>query len=271
MDPRYLVSWNNKQAPGWAAADDQYDYGPLHRQQMIADRVRASIRGSHKASLAQLVKSMEEPATEDLRAVKLLPVLRRAIGKPHSQKLRDALSTLMAWHRAGGHRRDLNGDGAYEHNRAVTVMDAWWPLLVRAEFEPTLGKKVYSQLQGMLPVGDHTRGDPVAPDFFSGWWGYVSKDLRDLFGGHPRGAYSRVYCGGGSRARCRVALRSSLRQALKVSPSTLYGHGDCAGDPDAQCYDQNRSVITSAISIPPAPFQNRPTFQQTVSVKRNLP
>ncbi len=31
------------------------------------------------------------------------------------------------------------------------------------------------------------------------------------------------------------------------------------------------SVITSAISIPPAPFQNRPTFQQTVSVTRNLP
>jgi 5'-nucleotidase len=31
------------------------------------------------------------------------------------------------------------------------------------------------------------------------------------------------------------------------------------------------SGITSAISVPPAPFQNRPTFQQTVSVTRNLP
>ena len=63
VDPRYLVSWNNKQAPGWAAADDQYDYGPVHRQQMIADRVRNAIKGNRKASLAQLVKSMEEPAT----------------------------------------------------------------------------------------------------------------------------------------------------------------------------------------------------------------
>jgi len=272
VDPRYLVSWNNKQAPGWAAADDQYDYGPIHRQQMIADRVRAAIKGGKKASLAQLVKSMEEPATEDLRAVKLLPLLKRVIGNPHSPKLRSALSTLMAWQRAGGHRRDLNRDGVYEHNRAVELMDAWWPLLVRAEFEPTLGKHLYSQVQGMLPVGDHTRGAATAPDFFAGWWGYVSKDLRDLFGPKPRGAYSRVYCGGGSKAKCRAALRDSLRQALKVRPSTLYGQNDdCSGDPDPQCYDQNRAVITSAIGIPPAPFQNRPTFQQTVSVKKNLP
>jgi acyl-homoserine lactone acylase PvdQ len=271
VDPPYLVSWNNKQAPGWAAADDQYDYGPIHRSQLIADRVRDSIRGGRKASLAQLVQSMENPATEDLRAVKMLPLLERAVGKPGSAKLRRALDILESWRRDGGHRRDLNQDGQYENERAVALMDAWWPLLVRAEFQPTLGKGLFRQTQGMLPVGDHTRGEPTAPDFFSGWWGYVSKDLRSLFGAKPEGRWSQVYCGGGSKSKCRDALRSSLSKALKVSPSTLYGHGDCADDPDPQCYDQNRSIITSAISIPPAPFQNRPTFQQTVTVKRNLP
>jgi len=271
IDPPYLVSWNNKQAPGWAAADDQYDYGPIHRQQMIADRVRSAIAGNRKASLAQLVKSMEEPATEDLRAVKLLPILDRAIGDPQAPSLRQALSILNEWRRDGGHRRDLNRDGTDEHTRAITLMDAWWPLLVRAEFEPTLGMSLFHKVQGMLPVGDHTRGEPTAPDFFAGWWGYVSKDLRDLFGPRPRGAWSRTYCGGGSVSKCRAVLRASLREAIHVSPQALYGHGDCAGDPDPQCYDQNRSVITSAISVPPAPFQNRPTFQQTVSVTRNLP
>ena len=82
VDPPYLVSWNNKQAPGWAAADDQYSYGPLHRQQLIADRVRAAVSGESKMSLAQLVQAMEEPATEDLRAVKLLPTVLRALGNP---------------------------------------------------------------------------------------------------------------------------------------------------------------------------------------------
>jgi acyl-homoserine lactone acylase PvdQ len=271
VDPRYLVSWNNKQAPGWAAADDQYDYGPIHRSQLIADRVRKSIRGDRKASLAQLVQSMEEPATEDLRAVKLLPLLERAIGHPGSAKLRHALSVLERWRKAGGHRRDLNQDGQYENERAVTLMDAWWPLLVRAEFEPVLGKSLYGKVQGLLPVGDHTRGEPTAPDFFAGWWGYVSKDLRGLFGPSHKRGWSKAYCGDVSESKCRAALRSSLRKALKVTPSTLYGHDDCADDPDPQCYDQNRSIITSAISIPPAPFQNRPTFQQTVSVTRNLP
>jgi acyl-homoserine lactone acylase PvdQ len=271
VDPAYLVSWNNKQAPGWAAADDQYDYGPIHRQQLIADRVRADIAGDRKISLAELVQSMEEPATEDLRAVKLLPTILRAVGNPDSAKLRDAIAMLKRWRAAGAHRRDLNGDGHDEMTPAITLMDAWWPLLVRAEFEPTLGPKLFQQTQGLLPVGDHTRGEPTAPDFFAGWWGYVSKDLRDLFGPTPAGAWNRVYCGGGSQSQCRQDLRQSLLQALQVTPQTLYGHGDCADDAEPSCYDQNRSVIASALSVPPAPFQNRPTFQQTVSVQRDLP
>ena len=63
---------------------------------MIADRVRSAIKGDRKASLAQLVKSMEEPATEDLRAVKVLPIIDRAIGHPQSTKLRRALSMLAS-------------------------------------------------------------------------------------------------------------------------------------------------------------------------------
>jgi acyl-homoserine lactone acylase PvdQ len=271
VDPAYLVSWNNKQAPGWAAADDQYAYGPLQRQQLIADRVRAGIRGDARMTLAQLVQSMEEPATEDLRTVKLLPTILRAVGTPPSAELGDAVEMLRDWAAAGGHRRDLNGDGHDEMTPAIALMDAWWPRLVRAEFEPTLGRALFRQAQGMLSVGDHTRGEPTAPDFFAGWWGYVSKDLRTLFGPAPNGAWSKVYCGGGSQSECRSTLRNSLRQALDVSRQTLYGGGDCASTPEPSCYDQNRSIIASGVSIPPAPFQNRPTFQQTVSVQRDLP
>jgi acyl-homoserine lactone acylase PvdQ len=271
VDPRYLVSWNNKQAPGWAAADDLYAYGPLHRSQLIADRVRAAIRGDKRMSLAQLVQAMEEPATEDLRTVKLLPTILRALGNPQSPELRDAIATLRSWRAAGGHRRDLDTNGHDEMTPAITLMDAWWPKLVRAEFKPTLGQRVYAGLQGLLPIGDHTRGSPNPPDFFSGWWGYVSKDLRDLFGPAPRGPWSRTYCGGGSKSKCRNALRLSLRRALEVKAAELYGQGDCDSRPEPSCYDQNRSVIASAISVPPAPFQNRPTFQQTVSVQRDLP
>jgi acyl-homoserine lactone acylase PvdQ len=272
IDPPYLVSWNNKQAPGWAAADDQYDYGPIHRQQMIADRVRNATRGRGRISIVQLIQAMQEPATEDLRGYRLLPTLFKAIGKPKSPRLRGALGTMRTWHEAGAHRRDLDRDGVDEETPAIEVIDAWWPKLVRAEFKPRLGSEAFDRLQGMLAIGDHTGRSPSAPDFFDGWWGYVSKDLRALFGPRPEGAFSRIYCGNGSKAKCRAMLQRTLAAALKVSPQQLYGGGDgaCAANPQPSCFDQNRPQVTSGITLGPFPFQNRPTFQQVVTLTQRL-
>jgi acyl-homoserine lactone acylase PvdQ len=272
VDPGFLVSWNNKQAPGWAAADDQYAYGALQRSQMISDKVRAGTRGKGKMTIAQLVQAMEEPATQDLRGYRLLPTIFKAIGRPSSGTLRDALAMLRAWRKSGAHRRDLNRDGVYEHNDAIELMDAWWPKLVTAEFKPSLGSEAFEALQGMVAIGDHTGGSPQAPDFFDGWWGYVSKDLRKLFGTKPRGNWSRVHCGNGSKQRCRSLLQRTLRAALKTTPEQIYGGGDgaCAANPQPSCFDQNRPAVTSGISLGPFPFQNRPTFQQVVTLTQRL-
>jgi hypothetical protein len=196
----------------------------------------------------------------------------KVVGKPKSAALQSAIAKLRAWQKAGSYRRDLDQNGTYEHNAAVELIDAWWPGLVKAEFQPALGKNAFDGLQNMIPIGDHTRGSPNAPDFEVGWWGYVYKDLRDLLGEHIRAPYSRVYCGKGSMKRCRMALRDSLRKALKASPKQLYGGGNgaCASDPQPSCFDQNRASITSAISIPPFPFQNRPTYQQTTSLRHRV-
>ena len=104
-DQPYQVSWNNKQAPGWAAADDQWGYGPIFRSQLIANRVKHDIAGGHKMDIAQLVQSMDEPATEDIRAVELLPIILKAVGHPGNARLKHALSELRTWEAAGGHRR----------------------------------------------------------------------------------------------------------------------------------------------------------------------
>jgi acyl-homoserine lactone acylase PvdQ len=273
VDPPYLASWNNKQAPGFAAADDQYDWGATQRVQMITNRIRRDIEGGKRMSLAQLVQSTALPATQDMRASRILPIVLKVIGTPSSPALRSAIAKLRAWRRAGAYRRDLDRNGEYEHTPAVELMDAWWPGLVRAEFEPALGTQAFEGLQTMIKIGDHTRGSPNAPDFEIGWWSYVYKDLHDLLGKGIPDPYSRVYCGKGSLKRCRQALRESLREALKVTPEQLYagGNGDCAPDPQPSCYDQNRSRIVSAVSVPPYPLQNRPTYQQTTELKRKLP
>jgi acyl-homoserine lactone acylase PvdQ len=308
IDPDYLVSWNNKQAPQWAAADDRYAYGPIYRSQMIEAGVKRAIAGGRKMSIAQLVSAMDEPATIDIRSFALWPTLKRALGTPADPRLRQAIATLDRWYADGGHRRDLNRDGADEDTDAITIMDAWWPKLLDAEFHPALGDGVMGALKNMIDFGGGVPGaPPAAPDYEVGWWGFVSHDLRDALAGpdcrtmvsrhrrvrvcfpargrHPRGhylfpndratrrqapGYSRVYCGGGSLTACRAALQRSLLDALAVTPKQLYGVGDCSSNAQPSCYDQNRSVIASGVSMPPFPFQNRPTFQQVVVPTRKL-
>jgi hypothetical protein len=83
-----------------------------------------------------------------------------------------------------------------------------------------------------------------------------------------------VYCGAGSLETCRTALQSSLAEALAVTPAQIYGQGSentCKENAQASCFDMNRWTSASAISIPPFPFQNRPTFQQAVELTRTLP
>jgi acyl-homoserine lactone acylase PvdQ len=269
-DPDYLVSWNNKQAPGWAAADDHWAYGPVYRSQLIEDRIKADIAHGRKMTIAQLVQAMEEPATEDIRAVKLWPILRRALGKPRNGALRGAIGELNAWAAAGGHRRDLNKDGHDEFTSAIELMDAWWPRLLQAEFSPMLGP-AFAAVKNVNIFGDTS--------FSDGWYGYVSKDLRRLFGHGERGRYSRIYCGDDRRRhlrmralrrRCRRALQASLGAALNVKPQELYG-GTCPKDPEPACADQNTFTYASAIHIPSFPYQNRPTFQQVVTLTQHLP
>src|SRR5205085_4651399 len=142
----------------------------------------------------------------------------------------------------GGHRRDLtntsiSSPGTYQHNEAITIMDAWWPKLLEAEFKPALGSEAFAALQGMLSFGAPEPGtSPSAPDFADGWYGYVSKDLRGVLasGGEetaPPAPYPQRYCGGGSLSSRRSALQPSLSQALSASPEAIYVTCAFAADP----------------------------------------
>jgi acyl-homoserine lactone acylase PvdQ len=273
VDQPFTVSWNGKQARGWAAADDEYFWGSLQRQQMIQAFVRRATSHGKKMRLEQLVQAMEEPATQDIRGLYDVPIALRALGRPPAQ-LEEAVALLRKWHRDGAHRRDLDKDGVYDDDKAVTLMDAWWPKLTEAMFQPALGKDAVAALRTMVPYDSELEPgrSPSAPAFSTGWYGYVHKDLRDLFTPRKvRGRWSRVYCGNGSKQRCRAAVRQSLLDALGVSKADLYGRGDCASDAQASCFDKNRSTIASGIGTDPFPFQNRPTFQQTVELTQKLP
>jgi hypothetical protein len=278
-----MVSWNNKQAPGWSAADNQWGYGPVYRNQMIAERIAEALSGGRKIRISQVVSAMDVPSTEDIRAT-LLPLLFTVMGKPKDPRLKAAISELRQWYLAGGFRKSTSLSTASHdlYTPAIELMDAWWPKLLSAEFTPMIGQGAFGAIQTLLPLGGEA---PVSGDGFNnGWWGYVSKDLRRVFAvGRERGRYSQAYCGNlphgrfsakALRSRCRSALRASLLAAASVTPQQLYGSvnsGACSSDPEPACADQNTWTNASAISIAPFPFQNRPTFQQVVTLTRKLP
>jgi acyl-homoserine lactone acylase PvdQ len=282
IDPPFLVSWNNKQAPKFSSADDKYSFGSLYRMQLIRNFIEAGIAGGAKIGIQQIVTAMDEAATQDIRMVQLWPIIKQALGTPATPQLQEAVAKLESWYADGGHRRDLtNKDigaaGTYQHNEAIMIMDAWWPKLLEAEFRSALGAEPFGAVQSMLPFGGpDPGGQPAAPAFADGWYGYVSKDLRDVLAANGQGPaatapYSRLYCGAGSLASCKQALQTSLQQALTVTPHQIYGQGPCAENAQASCFDMNRWVSASGVSVPPFPFQNRPTFQQVIELTRTLP
>ncbi|WP_323791309.1 hypothetical protein, partial [Nocardioides sp.] len=95
------------------------------------------------------------------------------------------------------------------------------------------------------------------------WYGYVDKDLRNALGEPVRGAYHRVYCGDGSKKKCRNAVANSLRKA--TARALAAQDVDRVG---ALTYDKHqddiRATTAGLIGVRPIDWQNRPTFQQII-------
>src|SRR5262249_35763146 len=153
--------------------------GPVYRMQLIRNFIEGDIAGGKKMGVEQLVSAMDEAATQDIRMVQLWPTIKQVLGTPSDPQLQAAIAKLESWYEAGGHRRDLtntsiSSPGTYEHNDAVTIMDAWWPKLLHAEFG-ALDAETFAALHGMLEFGlPEPGGEPAAPDFADGWYGQVS-------------------------------------------------------------------------------------------------
>ena len=277
INQRYLTSWNNKQAPGYSASDANWGFSSLYRSKPLDDNILKRIRGEGKMSLPELVDSMEEAGTVDLRGYDVLPYALKVIGRPADPALRDAVDKLAAWRADGAHRIDRNRDGIYEHGDAIRILDAWWPRWMHAQFEPALGTELFDGIENMAKLDNepNNHGDHLGSAYQDGWYGYAKKDLRTVLKQRVRGKYSRRYCGGGNLRRCRAALVGSLGDALANSaPEKVYGDDqkcvdESGGDGNRlqYCYDTVVHRPLGAIEQPRIHWINRPTFQQAVEIQ----
>ena len=271
----YLVNWNNAIAHGWRVAAGDWENGPVVRATMLQDDLSSAL-SSGPVDLAKLTGMVTAPSlTSDLRGMAVWPWLHDVLGDGGSNsRLGQLIALLNGWAQAGAQRRSTSSGGVVDDSPAVLLMDTWWPLLVRAEFQPVVGSPlmdfINANFNSIVPDGLR---DGTGNGFFAGWEMDVQKDLRQVLGQSVQGPFSRTYCGGGSLVQCRKLLSSTLLQAASELASK-YGPSmsawqlptTCAVTTPATC-DQIVPTSAGAISIPPQPFDNRGTFYQAVAIQ----
>ncbi|MFD7612131.1 penicillin acylase family protein [Streptomyces sp. NPDC059828] len=266
----FYISWNNRQAKDYNTAG--FGMGAVHRGDLLDDRVAQLVR-SGGVTRASLTRAMAEAGVTDLRGEQLLPELLRVVrSSPVTDpQLSTAVQQLESWRAAGAQRKETtSGSHVYGHADAVRIMDAWWPLLVGAEFRPGLGDALYQALAANLPIDESPAashgptGGHSGSAFQSGWWGFVDKDLRQVLGDPVAGPLAATYCGGGQLAACREALLTTLRQAVAKPATEVYpGDTSCQAG-DQWCSDAVMHRALGGITHPAINWQNRPTYQQVV-------
>ena len=281
VDQDYLISWNNKQAPGTAGALP--NMGAVQRGDLLDSRVRDLVeRGD--VDRADLTKAMEDAALTDLKAERVLPDLLRVLESApvNDPGTAQRIESLRAWLADGGKRTETEpGSHEYEHAEAIKLMDAWWPLLTRGIFEPAVGPDAFRALteaeqinespsgwQNAQP-GEHVGQEHQGSAFLDGWYGQVSKNIRGALGepvpgGFPEVNGKQTLCGGGDLGECRQTLLDTLAAADAEPPEQTYpGDGDCEPG-DQWCADSLIHNKIGGIAQDKATWQNRPTYQQVV-------
>ncbi|MEU6081122.1 penicillin acylase family protein [Streptomyces sp. NPDC047108] len=271
----YYISWNNKQALDYSSAG--FGNGSVHRGDLLDDRVGKLVE-SGGVTRASLTRAMADAAVADLRGEEVLPELLKVLrSKPVTDpQLAEAVQKLESWRDAGAERRETSaGSRTYRHPDAVRIMDAWWPLLVEAEFKPGLGAGLYDALRANLPVdeapsaGHGPTGAHAGSSFQFGWWSYVDKDLRQVLGEPVKGRLAKTYCGNGDLSACRDSLLTSLKRAAAEPASEVYpGDASCKAG-DQWCADAIVHRAVGGITHDAVHWQNRPTFQQVVEFPRH--
>ena len=189
------------------------------------------------------------------------------------------MAKLRTWVASGAHRinrQDPSASGDYDQTDAVRIMDAWWPLLVKADLQPVLGSTLLAEIEDEFPINDQPGHGTSGEHLGSSWDVGLLRDRAEGPACSARacasvGALNRVYCGNGSLQRCRAALESSLRQAIAESPQQVYPADKVCAAGDQMCSDSIQFRAIGAITQPLIPWINRPTFQQADELARVPP
>ncbi|HKY92323.1 MAG TPA: penicillin acylase family protein [Nevskiaceae bacterium] len=283
VDPEtgLIANWNSKPAAGWWAADHNGSFGPIHRANMLQDRLEAFQASGRKHTVATMAEIAADAAFTDLRGMKVVPLLVRVMrSSTLDQEHRDLARLMQDWADAGsrrwidggkglgGYRRDRDHDGVYDARAAVVLMDAWYPRLI---------EKVLPQLvehDGFVGQGRYDAPRAQGSAYQDGWFQHMTRVLEMALG-ESATPYRRLKCGDGTLTDCRRLVLEALDLAVadlggvenmaswdgSQLPNAKHSEGAVVED-----YDAVEHTAISLYKVPPIHWVNRPTFQQVVEV-----
>jgi acyl-homoserine lactone acylase PvdQ len=282
----FFVSWNNKPAPGFAAADDQYGYGQVFRSVLLVDQLKDQLAAhADKLTRADVVQAMEAAASQDLDGVTVLPLLLRYLsGRTEPAGVQAMLTQLASWIADGAHRlKGQPSDTQYQHAAAVAIADELMPNLAKAFYDPILGSGGYARLpMGFVqtPNGD---GAHQGSAYDGGYESYLVASLQQLLGQQPADGFgpeitSRECAGGPSTCGATIdaALQKTYDALVTANGSADIGSwtastASAAAKLPMPQYDAIQFQTMGLVGQPAIDWQNRPTFQQVVQFPRHRP
>ena len=174
-----------------------------------------------KWSLDSVTAAMNASATQDVRAIRTVPLLSRLLRNsaapgPRAQQM---LNMLVAWRNRGGSRLDKDLNGKIDDPGAA-IMDVAWPKIADAFMRPVIGPQL-DELDSLFSRFDQPPGGQ-----YDGWYQYFDRDIRRLLGMPVASPLANRYCGGASSrsAARRFGMRSTLREAAGRRPGPEPAH-----------------------------------------------
>jgi len=256
-----IVNWNQTVAKGFGAADNEWGRsGSVARNDLLTKNLDRLVNKQGEWSLAKVTSAMNAGATQDVRAIDTVPLLKRLLegSTAPNEQARQMLDKLVAWKQRGGSRLDRDLDGKIDDPGAAT-MDKAWPKIADAFMAPRLGTQL-NELSSLF-----SRFDLPPSGQYSGWYQYFDRDIRKLLGMKIKRPFANDYCGGGNKVACQDAVW----QAIADAGAELTAEQGTA-DPELWRADATRERIRFAPGLLPYTmrYTNRPSgIQQVISFK----
>jgi acyl-homoserine lactone acylase PvdQ len=204
-----ITNWNQTSALGFSAPDDSWGRnGSVGRIDLLNRNLDRLATKSGEWSLARVTAAMNAAATQDIRAIDTVPLLRRLLAdsKAPNAQAKQMLDLLIAWRQHGGSRLDRDLDGEIDDPGAA-VMDGSWTLVANA----FMGPKLAPQADELNTI--FSRFDLPPSGQFSGWYQYFDRDIRSLLGRPIEAPFKNSYCGNGNLKKCQEAVWEAFAAA----------------------------------------------------------